>query len=36
MVQGLKQLRSGDLEVHTEKVEHVEILQAATDWVSVF
>ncbi len=36
VVQGLKQLRSGDFEVHTEKVEHVEILQAATDWVIVF
>lgn len=36
LVQGLKQLRSGDFEVHTEKVDHVRILQAATHWVSVF
>ena len=36
VVQGLKQLRSGDFEVHNEKVEHVETLQAATDWVTVF
>ena len=36
VVQGLKQLRSGDFEVHTEKLEHVRILQAATHWVSVF
>ena len=36
VVQELKQLRSGDFEVHTKKVEHVEILQAATDWVTVF
>ena len=36
VVQGLKQLRSGDFEVHTEKVDHVRILQAATHWVSVF
>ena len=35
-MQGLKQLRSRDFEVHTEKVEHVRILQAATHWVSVF
>ena len=35
MVQGLKQLRSGDFEVYTKKVEHVPILQAATQWVSV-
>ena len=35
VVQGFKQLRSGDFEVHTEKVEHVEIRQAATDWVTV-
>ncbi len=36
VVQGLKQFRSGDFKVHTKKVEHVEILQAATDWVTVF
>ena len=36
VVQELKQLRSGDFKVHTEKVKHVEILQAATDWVTVF
>ena len=36
VVQGLKQLRSGDFEIHTEKVEHVRILQAAMHWVSVF
>ena len=36
VVQGLKPLRSGDFEVHTEKVDHVRILQAATHWVSVF
>lgn len=36
VVKGLKHLRSGDFEVHTEKVEHVEILQAATHWVTVF
>lgn len=29
IVQGLKQLRSGDFEVHTEKVDHVRVLQAA-------
>ncbi len=31
VVQKLKQLRSGDLVVQTEKVKHIEILQAATD-----
>ncbi len=31
VVQRLKQLRSGHFEVHTEEVEHFEILQAATD-----
>ncbi len=36
VVQGLKQLRRRDFEIHTEKVEHDEILQAATDWVTVF
>ncbi len=36
VVQRLKQFHSGDFDVHTEKVEHVEILQAATDWVTVF
>ena len=36
VVRGLRQLRSGDFEVHTEKFEHVRILQAATQWVSVF
>ena len=36
MVQGLRQLCSGDFEVHTEKFEYVEILQAATDCVTVF
>ncbi len=36
VVQGLKQLCSGDFKVHTEKGEYVEILQAATDWVTVF
>lgn len=36
VVQGLRQLISGDFEVHTKKVDHVRILQAATHWVSVF
>lgn len=36
VVQGLKQLRSGEFEVHTEKVDHVRVLQAATLGVSVF
>ena len=36
VVQELKQLCSRDFKVHTEKAEHVEILQAATDWVTVF
>lgn len=36
VVQGLKQLRSGDCKAHTEKVDHVRILQAAMHWVSVF
>ena len=31
MVQGLKQLCRRDFKVHIEKVEHVEILQEATD-----
>lgn len=36
VVHQLKQLRSGDFEVHTKKVEYVEILQAATHWVAAF
>lgn len=32
----LSTLEAGTLRVHTEKVDHVRILQAATHWVSVF
>lgn len=36
VVQGLEQLRSGDFEGHTKKVDHIRILHAAAHWVSVF
>ena len=36
VVQGLKQLCSGEFKVHIEKEKLIEILQSATDWVAVF